>query len=151
MATIKFNISNDAVTGKKMKYTNQEVRMQYGIPIEFIGTISLHEVNNDPAIPAGTDERSKRTVSSYTENFSLVNKHIDSVTKLYAYDVNGTWMSADLVTPVPNAVVSLSEFFETKAINTFPQVAGADPLWSLIEGLCKEMIGIRKTNGEFPA
>lgn len=144
MATVKFNIGNDPVTGKKMKYTNVEVRFQYGEPIEFIGSISLHEVNDDPALPAGTDSRSKKAVESYMENFQTRGLFIDSVSKLYVAgltDGNGD--------PIPNAI-ALGLYLEQKAINTFPGVAGADPLWQGIEGVCKEMVAIRQANGELP-
>lgn len=152
MATIKFNVSaNDPLTGKKMKYTNLEIRFQHGVPIEFIGNISLHEINDDPAIPAGSDSRSKRAVESYTENFAIGTRNIDSVTKHYAVNVGGNWFREDLITPIVNPVISLAFHFEQKTINSFPGVANADPLWELAEGLCKEMVNIRQINGELPA
>lgn len=145
MATVRFNVGIDPLTGKRQKYTNVEVRFQYGAPIEFIGSMSFHEVNDDPAVNVGTTERQKRATQPYMENYSTLDKFIDSVSKLYVTgltDQNGD--------PIPNAV-RLDVYLETKAINSFPGVAGADQLWKGLEGVCKEMIAVRQANGELPA
>lgn len=145
MATIRFNVGTDPISGKRIKYTNDEIRIKGGMPIEFIGKITFHELNDNPAVPTGQTRNEKRVVEEYTENFSTVNKFIDSVTKLYVpglVDGNND--------PIPNAI-ALGEYLESKVINTFPGVAGGDQAWKFDEGRCKEMIAIRKANGELPA
>ena len=154
MATIKFNITNnDPVTRKRMKYNNTEIRFQYGAPIEISGAISLHEINDSPAVPAGSDSRSKKAVESYSDYFTLLDKFIDTVSLLYAVkNANDEWvLQSDGVTPVVNPVLSMAQYFEQYIINTLPGVAGGDQLWEISEGICKQMINVRKANGEFPA
>lgn len=162
MATIKFTVGTDPLTGKKQKYTNNEVRIRNGIPIEFNGTMSFHELNDDQATPPGSSERQKKSVESYTENFAINSitptknpdglLHIDSVTKQYVemIDGGGYVLQSDMVTPPANPVMSLADYFALKALNSFPGTAGSDPLWGGIEGLCKEMIAIRQANGSLP-
>lgn len=155
MATIKFNVGTDPVTGKKQKYTSVEVRFQYGVPIEFIGSMSFHENNDTPAVPGGTTERQKKSVESYMENYpgailgkSLDQQWMNSVSKLYLPGPNDLTDPENPV-PYPNAVL-MSDYFQNKLINTFPNTGGGDALWKGIEGICKEMIAIRQANGELP-
>lgn len=155
MATIRFNIGTDPVTGKKEKYTSTDVRFQYGVPIEFIGSMSFHEVNDDPAVPGGTTARQKKAVESYMENYpgailgkSFDQQWIDSVTKLYLPGPDDLTDPENPV-PYPNAVL-MSDYFQNKVLSTYPGVGGGKMLWEAIEGLCKEMIAIRQANGELP-
>lgn len=154
MATIKFNVTaNDPLTGKKVKYTNTEIRFQYGAPIEIMGAISLHETNDDPAVPPRTDSRSKKSVESYSDYFTTRDKFIDTVTMLYAKQIADlSWvLESDGVTPITNPVLRLDQYFEQYIINSLPGVAGGDRLWEVSEGICKQMMNVRKANGEFPA
>lgn len=148
MGTIRFNVGTDPLTGKKQKYTNVEIRFQYGAPIEFIGSMSFHEVNDDPASSIGTTERQKKAVESYMDNYSTVGRFIDSVTKLYLPGLQDLTDPQNPV-PYPNAML-LTDYLELKAVNTFPSTAGGDALWKAMEGVCREMIAIRKANGELP-
>lgn len=134
---IRFNVTTaDPVTGKRIKYTNVEVRFQYGQPIEFIGSISFHETNDDPATPSGNTVQAKRVVESYMEDFSTNGKFIDPATKLYvAQDAVGA--------------VALGSYLANKAYNSFPGTVGGDGFVKGIEGLCKELFVVRKANGEF--
>jgi hypothetical protein len=142
MAQITFNVGNDTLTGKRIKYTNNEVRIKNGIPIEFNGVISYHEVNDNPAIPDGNTERQKKVVQSIVDFFQTNGLFIDSTTKLYVPEFDGNSVATV-------GAVSLGSYLENKAANSFPGVAGSDPFWEVIKGLCKEMIDVRKVNGEF--
>lgn len=155
MANIKFNVGNDPVTGKKQKYTSVEVKFQYGVPIEFIGSMSLHEVNDDSAVPAGSLANQKRAVESRMENYPgailgkpLDQQYMDSVTRLYLLGPNDLTDPENPV-PYPNAIL-MSDYFQNKVLSTYPGVGGGKMLWEAIEGLCKEMIAIRQANGELP-
>lgn len=142
MSLIRFNVGTDSLTGKKTKYTNEEVRVKDGRPIEFIGAISYHEVNDDPATPPNNTTNGKRAVEKTTFNYQVSGKFIDSTTKLYVVglaDGNGN--------PIANAI-SVADYFDLKLTNSFPQVAGISPTWKVVEGWCREMIAILQTNGE---
>lgn len=140
----RFNVTTtDPVTGKKIKYTNQEVRFRNGNPIEFIGTISFHESNDNNATPSGSTAIAIRATQSYTDIYSTAGRFINSVTRVYVdgvVDANGD--------PIPNAV-SLESYLGLKAYNSFPQTAGSDAVWKGLEGICKELFLVRKANGEF--
>lgn len=141
---IKFNISTaDPVTGKKMKYTSTDIRIQYGTPIEFIGAISFHEANDDPAIPSGSTGQAKKVVEAYMESYSTHGRMINSVTRLYVSSLTDS-----VGAPIANHV-TLSSYLALKAYNSYPSTAGSDPIWKGMEGICKEMIAVRKANGEF--
>jgi len=141
---IKFTVTaSDPVTNKRVKYTSRDIIFKNGLLTDFAGVISLHENDDSPAIPAANDSRSRKAVESYTDVYTLTGKFINSVTKLYVVgltDGNGN--------AIPNAV-SLESYFSLKAWNTFPSTGASDPLWKGLEGACKEMIAIRKANGEF--
>lgn len=135
---LKFKIGTDAATGKVIKYTHIETRFQNGSPIELIGKISFHEVanENNDALPVNATALAKKAVESFTENYSCVGRYIDTTTKLY--------LNAEDV-----GAVLLTDYLRDKAVNSYPSTAGADPLSKLVEGICKEVINIRKANGEF--
>lgn len=137
-AQIKFKIGTDAATGKVIKYTHMETRFKDGAPIELIGKISFHEVanENNDAVPVNATALAKKAVESFTENYSCVNRYIDTTTKLY--------LNAENV-----GAVLLTDYLRDKAINSYPATANGDPLSKLVEGICKEVINIRKANGEF--
>jgi hypothetical protein len=142
MAQIRFNVGNDLLTGKKIKYTSLDITLKNGFPTNFTGLLTYHEVNDDPAVTIGSTERQKKATSSTYENYQVSGKFIDSTSKLYVSQFDGNGV------PTVGAI-SLESYFENKAINTFSSVAGGNPLSTLVEGLCKEMIDIRKLNGEF--
>ena len=76
----------------------------------------------------------------YIANSPILNKRkIHNTTLLYLPD--------DTVNP--NAI-TLAEYFRTKAINTFPGVANADPLRDVAEGILRQVILIKQANGEMP-
>jgi hypothetical protein len=136
MANIKFNIGVDASTGKRLKYEHRNIDVVDGQPTKLIGVISFHEQNDAEAIPANSSIIAKRSIESYRDDYVTVGRLINPTTKLY-------------VSPGTPGAVSMEVYLQDKAINSFPNVANADPFWDLIEGVCKEIIDIRKANNEF--
>lgn len=136
MANIKFNIGTDSSTGKKLKYEHKKIDITDGQPVNLVGVISFHEQNDAEAISANSSFIAKRSIESYRDEYVTVGRLINPNTKLY-------------VSPGTPGAVSMEVYLQDKAINSFPNVANADPFWDLIEGVCKEVIDIRKANGKF--
>lgn len=145
---VKFKVTNtDPVTGKRVIAFLQDVRFGAdGYPTEVRYIVTLKEVNETTdAIPLDNTERAKRAVESYEEVFYIAanpnfnQRKIHNTTLLYLPDN----------TVDPNAI-TLQEYFRTKAINTFPGVANADPLRDVAEGILRQVILIKQANGQMP-
>lgn len=134
---VSFRVTNaDPVTGKRIVYTSLQVTFTNGAPTEFVGLLSYRESNDSPALPNGTTLAQKRAVESYSESYTCANKYINGSTLVYVSDSD------------PNAV-RLDEWLRTRTVGSLPGTGGGDILSGFIQGLCKQMILIRKANGEF--
>jgi hypothetical protein len=139
---VRFKVTNsDPVTGKRMIVflTGAPIGAQ-GYPVQIIYMVRLRESDEvTPAAPANNTERAKRAVQEYEEIFYINERKIDSTTLLYLPDD----------TTNPNAI-TLADFFRTKSLNSFPGVSGNAPVRDFAEGLLRQMVLIKRANGDFP-
>lgn len=139
-AQVIVNGGTDALTGKRIKvHLNQAVVNAEGY-WEYINyTVRYYETDNTTeVVPAGTDLQ-KRAVEKIEQGFSLVDRYIDSSTKLFIASDSDN----------PNKIL-LSQYLLTKAINTFDGVAGGDNSFKFHDRYFKEIITILRLNNKIP-
>lgn len=136
---IKINAGTDSVLNCKQKaiLTGFSINEQGSV-----GHISyiLRKVSNDGNTELnntfGSDPK-KRLYADVEYVFQTGGVWINTTTKVILSDTTGVSPKA-----------RLQDYLKIKAINSYPGVANADPLWELIEGVFKEVIQIRQNSGQ---
>jgi len=145
---IKFNLPNDAISGKKVKIMLTGVNFdQYGKVASVSYIIKLTDPITDADIPV-TSEIQDASFYSKEKTFLVNGKSILSTTRVYSplKDSNGV--------DIPNAI-KISDYLQLKAINTYKNpndtnLAGGDAAWKFIQAVLKEIVLIKQANGELP-
>jgi hypothetical protein len=142
MSQVKHRITtNDPATGKRLiaeLLVAPFGRFGYPLFVQYLVTVKETDEVTEATPPNQTD-RGKRLVQAYEERFEINDRKIHSSTLLYLPDN----------TTNPNAI-TLAEYFRTHALNTFSGVNGDDQLDILARGILREVIQIKKANGELP-
>ncbi len=140
MPEIKRKVTDlDPTTGKKIiAFLTGAPLGGNGHPIHITYTLKYRE-NDESTDATGNNDLLRQIYTVREYRFAINGRKISSTTLLYLPD--------DTTDPT---AVTMSDFFTTKAINSFPGVANGDQAWKFAEGLLRQMILIKQANGELP-
>lgn len=137
---IKVNIGLDTLTNTRMKAESPNFSFDgRGNLIHVTYLVKKYQLNNTTPVSETGSETRRQLLSAREYRFEVGGKWINTSTKAILSDTTG-------ITPKAR----LDNYLRTKAVNSFPGVAGNDPLSKLLEGLFKEIIAIKQASKELP-
>lgn len=129
------NIAGVSMIIKHKAHHTLTIFDEFGAPLRVMYILKAYAFDGTTELgPSGSDV-DRELIKAREVSFEITGRYINTVTKKYT---NGGGQNE----------VLLSEYLRTKAINTYPGVANADPLSDLVQGILREIISIKQANKE---
>lgn len=140
LGQIKVNIGLDSLTNTKMKAESPNFSFDgSGNLLHVTYLVKKYQLDNSTEVSIAGSETKRYLLAAKEYRFDVGNQWINTSTKAILSDTTG-------VSPKSK----LSDYLRSKAVNSFPGVAGGDSVAKLLEGLFKEIILIKQASKQLP-